>query len=64
MELVLHIDKFGIREILPNIEGRVVRCSATGNKRFGFFLGIEFENLPEKAKDIIIKLVVLSQRSK
>lgn len=64
VELVLRVDKFGIREVLSGLEGRVVRCLPSGNKRFGYFLGVEFENLPDKARDVIIKLVVLSQRSK
>ncbi|MPM35670.1 Flagellar brake protein YcgR [bioreactor metagenome] len=64
MEFVLRVDIFGIKEVLPKIDGRVVRCMETGNKHFGYLLGINFENLPEKVRNIIIKLVVLSQRSK
>lgn len=64
MELVLRIDVLGIKEILPKVKGRVARCRATGSRQFGYLLGIQFEELPEKARSILIKLVVLSQRSK
>ncbi len=64
LELVIRINNFGIQEILPRLEGKVVRCVATGNSKFGYSLGIRFQALPEKARSAIIKLVVLSQRSK
>lgn len=64
MELTLRINLFGINEVIPKVKGQVVRCVATRNKDFGFLLGIRFEDLPEKARDALIKLVVLSQRNK
>lgn len=64
LDLVIRIDSYGIKEIIPKVTGRVARCTATGNKQYGYFLGLQFENLPERARNAIIKLVVLSQRSK
>jgi c-di-GMP-binding flagellar brake protein YcgR len=64
MELVISIDSLGMKETLPPISGKVIRCTETSSRQQGYLLGIEFENLPEKARDTIIKLVVLSQRSK
>lgn len=64
IELSFRINLFGINEVLPRIKGRVVRCVPTRNKEFGFLLGVQFEDLPEKARDALIKLVVLSQREK
>ncbi len=61
LDIILDIDTLGIRETLPNIKGKVVRCSG---KQKGFFMGVKFESMPQKAKDTIIKLVVLSQRNK
>jgi len=64
LELVVKIDALGIKEVLPKINGKVIRCTATGSKKHGYLLGLQFEELPEKARNAIIKLVVLSQRSK
>jgi c-di-GMP-binding flagellar brake protein YcgR len=64
LEMTLRINLFGINEVIPKIRGRVVRCIQTRNKEFGFLLGIQFEDIPEKARDALIKLVVLSQRNK
>lgn len=64
IEMSLRINLFGINEIIPKVKGKVVRCIPTKNKEFGFLLGIQFEDLPEKARDALIKLVVLSQRNK
>ena len=63
LEMSLRINQFGINEVIPKVKGKVVRCTATRNKEFGFLLGIRFEDLPDKARDALIKLVVLSQRN-
>ncbi len=64
LEMTLRISQFGINEIIQKIRGTVIRCVQTKNKEFGYLLGIRFEQLPEKARDALIKLVVLSQRHK
>jgi c-di-GMP-binding flagellar brake protein YcgR len=64
LEMTMRINLFGINEVIPKVRGKVVRCVQTRNKEFGFLLGIQFEDLPEKARDALIKLVVLSQRNK
>lgn len=64
LELILCINHFGIRETLPRIVGRVVRCTATDDLKFGYSLGVQFQALSEKARNAIIKFVVLSQRRK
>jgi c-di-GMP-binding flagellar brake protein YcgR len=64
LEMTLRINLFGINEVIPKVKGQVVRCVSTRNKEFGYLLGIRFEDLPEKARDALIKLVVLSQRNK
>lgn len=61
LEIILDIDTLGIRETLTDIKGKVVRCS---HKQKRYFVGIKFDNISKKAKDTIIKLVVLSQRNK
>lgn len=63
LEMTLRLNAFGINDIIPKVKGKVVRCVSTRNKEFGYLLGIRFENLPEKARDTLIKLVVLSQRN-
>ncbi len=63
MEMTLRLNMFGINEIIPKVKGKVVRCVATRNKEYEYLLGISFEDLPEKARDALIKLVVLSQRN-
>lgn len=63
LEITLRLNAFGINEVIPKIKGKVVRCVPVRNKEFGYLLGVYFENLPEKARDALIKLVVLSQRS-
>lgn len=64
LEMTLRINLFGINEVVPKVRGRVVRCVPTRNKEFGYLVGIMFEDMPEKARDALIKLVVLSQRNK
>lgn len=64
LEMTIRINMFGINEVLPKIKGRVIRCISSKNKDFGYLLGIKFEDLPEKARDSLIKLVVMSQRNK
>ena len=64
IELSMRINLFGLNEIIPKIKGQVVRCVTTRNKEYSVLLGIKFEDLPEKARDALIKLVVLSQRNK
>ncbi len=61
MEMTIRLNLFGINEVIPKVKGRVVRCISTKNKEFGYLLGIRFEDIPEKARDALIKLVVLSQ---
>jgi c-di-GMP-binding flagellar brake protein YcgR len=64
MEMTIRLNMFGINEVIPKVKGKVVRCISTRNKEYGFLLGVKFEDLPEKARDALIKLVVLSQRNK
>lgn len=64
LEITMRINLFGINEIIQRIRGTVVRCIQTKNKEFRYLLGVRFEELPEKARDALIKLVVLSQRNK
>ncbi len=64
LEVIIRIKKYGINEVLPYITAKVVRCTANGNIQFGYFLGISFTEVPERAKNILLKLVVLSQRNK
>ncbi len=64
LEIVIRVKKYGINEILPYISAKVVRCTANDNRQFGYFIGINFMQVPEKAKNILLKLVVLSQRNK
>lgn len=64
VELIIRVNRFGINEVLPNIKGKVVRCIQTRNKDYEYLLGLKFESLPEKTRNVIIKLVVLSQRNK
>jgi c-di-GMP-binding flagellar brake protein YcgR len=64
MEMTIRLNLFGINEVIPKVKGRVVRCVSTKNKDFNYLLGIRFDDLPEKARDALIKLVVLSQRNK
>lgn len=64
IEMSLRINLFGINEVIPNLKGTVVRCMPTRNREYGYLLGVRFEDLPEKARDTLIKLVVLSQRNK
>ncbi len=64
MELSIRLNMFGINEVLSKIKGSVIRCIPAKNKDFGFLLGIQFVDLPEKARDTLIKLVVMSQRNK
>ncbi|SHH83331.1 c-di-GMP-binding flagellar brake protein YcgR, contains PilZNR and PilZ domains [Sporobacter termitidis DSM 10068] len=64
MEMTLRLNLFGLNEILSRIKGTVVRCIPTRNREFGFRLGVQFVDLPEKARDALIKMVVLSQRDK
>ncbi|MGE4354045.1 MAG: flagellar brake protein [Oscillospiraceae bacterium] len=63
LKLVIHIDRLGMDVILPTVEGRVVRCEKSCSKSFDFLLGIQFEDLPEKSRNEILRFVVLSQRS-
>lgn len=64
VEIIIRINRYGINEVLPVIKAKVVRCMQTRNKEHGYLLGLKFENLPEKTRNVIIKLVVLSQRNK
>ncbi|NLF35310.1 MAG: hypothetical protein GX585_05020, partial [Clostridiales bacterium] len=63
LDLILRIDHLGIQATLPELTGRVARCIETGHVSFGYLLGVRFEDMPKRARDLIIKLVVLSQRS-
>ncbi len=64
LELVVHISVLGMNEVLNKLTGKVVRCIPAEHKTFKCLLGIRFEDLPDKARNAIIKLAVLSQRSK
>lgn len=64
LEMTLRISVYGINTVISKVKGTVMRCFPTRNKEFGFLLGIRFDDLPEKARDALIKLVVLSQRDK
>lgn len=64
LELTIRLNMFGVNEVIPKVKGKVVRCISTKNKDFGFLLGIRFEDMPEKARNALLKLVVLSQRNK
>jgi c-di-GMP-binding flagellar brake protein YcgR len=63
LEIVIKLHNQGLNEVLPKIKGKVVRCTAAYNNQ-GYFLGVRFYDVPEKAKNVLLKLVVLSQRSK
>ena len=64
MELILRINKFGINTVLPIITGKVVRCMETRNKELPYLVGVRFDELAEKTRRLILRLVVLSQRDK
>ncbi|MPM92508.1 hypothetical protein SDC9_139643 [bioreactor metagenome] len=64
MELVLHLDKYGVKETLPRIVCSVARCVKTDSRQFEYLIGMRFEEMNEKTQDTLIKFVVLSQRSK
>lgn len=64
LEMTISLNMFGINEVIPKVKGKVVRCISTKNKDFGFLMGISFEDLPEKARNALLKFVVLSQRNK
>lgn len=64
LELVAHINVLGMNEVLNKLTGKVIRCLPAEHKTFKFLLGVHFEDLPDKARNAIIKLAVLSQRSK
>jgi Predicted glycosyltransferase len=63
MKLLIRINKYGMDVDLYGIEGKVVRCVKTKDEEFGYLLGIEFINLPLRARNEIIRFVILSQRS-
>ncbi|NCB50703.1 MAG: hypothetical protein EOM54_02300 [Clostridia bacterium] len=64
IRLIVHLNRFGMDVSLPTIKGKVVRCIGTSGEKPGYLVGIEFENLPESARNEIIRFVVLSQRDK
>ncbi len=64
LEIVFRLKNHGLNEVLPKITGRVTRCVENGSKQFGYFIGVQFTDVPEKARNTLLKLVVLSQRSK
>lgn len=64
LELTLRINQHGITDVITKIRGRVVRCVGIRHRELPYLVGLKFENLPERARDTLIKLVVLSQRSK
>jgi len=63
MEFVIRIKMFDIDETFPIVRGRVVRCIETNSKKSKYLLGVAFEDLPEKCRDVLIRLVILSQRN-
>lgn len=64
MELVLHLDKYGMKETLPPIVCKVARCTKTDGWKFEYLVGLQFDEMNDKTRDTLIKFVVLSQRSK
>jgi c-di-GMP-binding flagellar brake protein YcgR len=64
IEAVIRMKNHGLNEVLPKITARVIRCTANENKQHVYFLGVRFTEVPERAKNLLLKLVVLSQRSK
>ncbi len=63
IEIIIRLKNHGLNEVLPKIEGKVVR-STPANNNLGFFIGVRFTAVPDRAKNLLLKLVVLSQRSK
>lgn len=62
--LDIRINRLGVDVSIPAIKGRVVRCIKVDGKDPGYLLGIEFEDTSERARNEIMRFVVLSQRSK
>jgi hypothetical protein len=56
LEIVIKLHNQGLNEVLPKIKGKVVRCTAAYNNQ-GYFLGVRFYDVPEKAKNVLLKLV-------
>lgn len=63
LEIIIKLNNQGLCEVLPKLTGKVVRCTAANNNQ-GYFIGVRFHDVPERAKNLLLKLVVLSQRSK
>lgn len=57
----LYIDLLGIKTQFNNLSGEVVRCNEIGKKK-EYLLGINFTGIPDRAREEIMKLVILSQR--
>jgi c-di-GMP-binding flagellar brake protein YcgR len=64
LKLEIRINRLGFDVYLPAVKGRVVRCIQSGGRDSGYLLGVEFEDLPERARNEIMRFVVLSQRSR
>ena len=63
LEMTISLNMFGINEVIPKVKGRLSGVSPQ-EQDFGFLMGISFEDLPEKARNALLKFVVLSQRNK
>ena len=62
VKINVHFNQYGVDDDFYNLSGIVVRCVRCDKKSHDYFLGIKFVDLPIKARNEIIKLVVLSQR--
>jgi len=64
LEIILIINQFGIHETITGIHGRLARYFMGGRKETDLFAGIEFLDLPDRVKTLLMKLVFQSQRLK
>jgi c-di-GMP-binding flagellar brake protein YcgR len=64
LELILRINQYGMHELLTGIHGRLARCFVGGRKETDLFAGIQFVEIPDRAKTLLMKLVFQSQRTK
>ena len=64
VKINMHLNLYGVSDDLSNLRGTVVRCVRFDKKKHGYFLGIKFVDLPTKARNEIIKIVMFSQRDR
>jgi c-di-GMP-binding flagellar brake protein YcgR len=64
VECILKIDKYGVDAILPPITGRVVRTTVLPGRKDEVLCGVQFKEIDEKSRSILLKLVTLGQRNK